>query len=170
MKKKALFLLVPLMSVTLSGCAEGIKYQEHLDDYVRAMKYHENFNILQLTDIHWNANTSTLSSKQYLSKTLAEADADTVVSLAADHAGKEDDSTREYKMMDGLIVFLQRENALQGWTAEYQKINKEGAKRKKGKAIDITIVYGPKRVDPVNKRENYRNNPLGEENQKIEDE
>ena len=75
MKKKALFLLVPLMSVTLSGCAEGIKYQEHLDDYVRAMKYHENFNILQLTDIHWNANTSTLSSKQYLSKTLAEADA-----------------------------------------------------------------------------------------------
>ena len=75
MKKKALFLLVPLMSVTLSGCAEGIKYQEHLDDYVRAMKYHENFNILQLTDIHWNANTSTLSSKQYLSKTIAEADA-----------------------------------------------------------------------------------------------
>ena len=87
-----------------------------------------------------------------------------------DHAGKEDDSTREYKMMDGLIVFLQRENALQGWTAEYQKINKEGDKGEESQRVDITIEYRPKWIESVNKRENYRNNPLGEENQKIEDE
>ena len=39
------------------------------------MDYHQGFNILQLTDIHWNINSSTYESKNYLSKVLAEADA-----------------------------------------------------------------------------------------------
>ena len=50
-------------------------WKEHLPDYVFKMNYHQNFNILQLTDIHWNVNSSTTSSKQYLDKVLKEADA-----------------------------------------------------------------------------------------------
>ncbi|MCR5349231.1 MAG: metallophosphoesterase [Bacilli bacterium] len=73
MNKKLLLVLLPLASIALTGCGEK-KYAEHLEDYVRTMTYHDKFNILQLTDIHWNNNTSTMASKRYLEKTLAEAD------------------------------------------------------------------------------------------------
>ena len=75
MNKKTIFLSFPLIALSLTSCGEQIKWNEHLEDYVFAMQYHSDFNILQLTDIHWNVNSSTASSKQYLEKVIAEADA-----------------------------------------------------------------------------------------------
>ena len=74
MKSKSILILLPVLSVALTSCGQVRKYEEHLDDYVYAMKFHDDFNILQVTDIHWNYNSSTASSKQYLEKTLKEAD------------------------------------------------------------------------------------------------
>ncbi len=73
MKGKALCVLLPVIAVSLTSCGTVKKYAEHLDDYVATMDYHAGFNILQLTDIHWNANTSTQESRAYLDKVLAEA-------------------------------------------------------------------------------------------------
>ena len=74
MKSKSILILLPVLSVALTSCGQVRKYEEHLDDYIYAMKFHDDFNILQVTDIHWNYNSSTASSKQYLEKTLKEAD------------------------------------------------------------------------------------------------
>ncbi|MBO4540590.1 MAG: metallophosphoesterase [Bacilli bacterium] len=49
-------------------------YEEHLSDYVFAMGYHKDFNVLQLTDIHWNMTSSTYESKDYLEKLLNEVE------------------------------------------------------------------------------------------------
>jgi hypothetical protein len=61
------------MILSLAGCAAPTRSSEHLEDYVFTVQYHDNFNILQLTDIHWNANTSTMASMNYLDKLLKEA-------------------------------------------------------------------------------------------------
>ena len=74
MKSKSILILLPVLSVALTSCGQVRKYEEHLDDYIYAMKFHDDFNILQVTDIHWNYNSSTASSKQYLEKTLKETD------------------------------------------------------------------------------------------------
>ena len=74
MKKKVLCILLALgMLFTTAGCGETIDSSAHLKDYVFNMAYHDAFNILQLTDIHWNVNTSAKSSMTYLDKVLAEA-------------------------------------------------------------------------------------------------
>ena len=74
MKKNAkVFPLLLLTPFVLTSCGQVKKYAEHLDDYVFTMKYHKNFNILQLTDIHWNINSSTYESEKYMDKVLAEA-------------------------------------------------------------------------------------------------
>ena len=75
MKKRTLFVVPLLMSFTLTACGGVNDYKEHLDNYVYTMKFHEDFNVLQLTDIHWNYNTSTCASKVYLTKLLKEVDA-----------------------------------------------------------------------------------------------
>lgn len=62
------------MPLVLTSCGQVKAWKENLKDYVFTMKYHQNFNILQLTDIHWNINTSTYESKNYLDKVLKEAD------------------------------------------------------------------------------------------------
>ena len=76
MKAKTMFILLSALSITLTSCNKGISYkdEDHLDDYVHTLKYHTDFNILQLTDIHWNINTPTNASKKYLEKVLKEAD------------------------------------------------------------------------------------------------
>lgn len=74
MKKKIVLFMLPILSVALSSCGTVRKYHEHLDDYVATMKYHKDFNVLQLTDIHWDNNSSTSASKRYMSKLLAEVD------------------------------------------------------------------------------------------------
>ncbi len=74
MKKKMLCIfLALLMLFSATGCQKTITSSEHLEDYVFDMAYHDQFNILQLTDIHWNANTSAKSSMAYLDKVLKEA-------------------------------------------------------------------------------------------------
>ena len=74
MKKKVFsILLVLILLFSFAGCGQQVKSSEHLEDYVFTMSYHDNFNILQLTDIHWNANTSTKSSMAYLDKVIKEA-------------------------------------------------------------------------------------------------
>lgn len=74
MNKNAKFVLLSVASVALAACQQTKDYKEHLEDYVVTMPYKANFNILQLTDIHWNANSSTMASKRYLEKTIAEVD------------------------------------------------------------------------------------------------
>lgn len=72
MNKKALIALMSVLSVSLSACGAASNWKDHLDDYVFEMNFHENFNVLQLTDIHWNYNSSTSASKTYLEKLLAQ--------------------------------------------------------------------------------------------------
>lgn len=75
MKQKKLFVTLPVMAMALTSCGgQVIDYNTHLTDYIFEMQYHDNFNILQLTDLHWNVNSSTTSSKQYLDKLIKEVD------------------------------------------------------------------------------------------------
>jgi len=74
MNKKMGILSLLIAPLVLTSCGQVKKYADNLKDYVFTMKYHQNFNILQLTDIHWNANTSTYESKNYLDKVIKEAD------------------------------------------------------------------------------------------------
>ena len=65
---KKILTIIPTVAliVGLSSCGKPIDYKENLDYYIYSMKFHEDFNILQLADIHWNYNTSTSESKDYL--------------------------------------------------------------------------------------------------------
>lgn len=75
MKKNILCIfLSAVMLLSLAGCAKTQNSSEHLQDYVFTLQYHDNFNILQLTDIHWNVNTSAKSSMTYMDKLLKEVD------------------------------------------------------------------------------------------------
>ncbi|MBE6135985.1 MAG: hypothetical protein E7181_01800 [Erysipelotrichaceae bacterium] len=75
MKANKLFILLPVLSLLLTGCSGAtFDYKDHLKDYVFQMDYHQNFNILQLTDIHWSMNSSTHESKIYMDKVLKETD------------------------------------------------------------------------------------------------
>ncbi len=73
MKRKTTFTLLFLLPLSLASCGQTKAYADHLEDYVFAMAYHDDFNILQLTDIHWNSNTSTSASRGYLDKVIEEA-------------------------------------------------------------------------------------------------
>lgn len=68
MKKKIIFALLPVAAMSLTSCGAVLDYKANLDKYVFEMAYHEDFNILQMTDIHWNYNSSTMRNKQYLDK------------------------------------------------------------------------------------------------------
>ena len=75
MKKR--ILILPIISIfLLNGCGSSINYKDHLNDYVKEMEYHDGFNILQLTDIHWNSATQigdeTYGSKCYITKLINE--------------------------------------------------------------------------------------------------
>ena len=73
MKKNLLCIfLAAMMLFSLASCTKTQISSEHLQDYVFTLQYHDNFNILQLTDIHWNVNTSAKSSMTYLDKLLKE--------------------------------------------------------------------------------------------------
>ena len=73
MKNKLMFPLISVAVLSLTSCGNVAAYASHLEDYVFTMDYHDSFNILQLTDIHWDYSTSTLASKTFLDKTLEEA-------------------------------------------------------------------------------------------------
>ena len=75
MNKKLILLISSVATLSLTACSGTIDYKDHLEDYVHVMKHHDDFNVLQLTDIHWNYNSSTSASKVYLEKLLKQADA-----------------------------------------------------------------------------------------------
>ncbi|MBP1591605.1 MAG: metallophosphoesterase [Oscillospiraceae bacterium] len=84
MKKKLISLLACALALfRLTGCAKVQNYSEHLEDYIFTIKYHDDFNILQLTDIHWSVNTSAVSSMNYLDKLLKEVNDHIVASQGA---------------------------------------------------------------------------------------
>ena len=74
MKKSLLcIVLAAVMLMTFVGCSgEKISSSQHLEDYVFTVRYHDDFNVLQLTDIHWNVNTSSKASMTYLDKLFKE--------------------------------------------------------------------------------------------------
>ena len=76
MNKRISFIVSVVMAAVIilsaAGCAVPERSAEHLEDYVFTVRYHDNFNSLQLTDIHWNVNTSTKASMSYLDKLLKE--------------------------------------------------------------------------------------------------
>ena len=74
MKKSALIAMASVLSFSLSACGGVKDWENHLNDYVYTMNFHNNFNVLQLTDIHWSNNSSTTDSKQYLEKLFNEVD------------------------------------------------------------------------------------------------
>ena len=74
MKLKLTFPLLSVAVLSLTSCSGVKDYSTHLEDYAFTMKYHDNFNILQLTDIHWNYNTSSLANKRYLDKVLEQTE------------------------------------------------------------------------------------------------
>lgn len=84
MAKKIFFMVPLIISASLTSCGTVADYKEHLDDYVFAMKYHDDYNVLQLTDIHWNYNSSATASKSYLSKLLKQVDQHLKNSLGMD--------------------------------------------------------------------------------------
>ncbi len=86
MKKLICTVLILIMAFSLAACSEAQPYSEHLDDYVFTLQYQDNFNILQLTDIHWSVNTSTRSSMSYMDKLLKEVN-DHIVKTQGASAG-----------------------------------------------------------------------------------
>lgn len=74
MKKSALIAMASVLSFSLSACGGVKEWKNNLNDYVYTMNFHENFNVLQLTDIHWSNNSSTTDSKQYLEKLFNEVE------------------------------------------------------------------------------------------------
>ena len=73
MQNKTRLVLLSVAVLSLVSCGQSKTYADHLEDYVHTMRYHDDFNILQLTDIHWNYNTSNAASKVYLEKVIQEA-------------------------------------------------------------------------------------------------
>ena len=73
MQSKSKIVLLSASVLCLAACGQVKGYADNLGAYVHTMQYHDNFNILQLTDIHWNYNTSTMSSRRYLDKVIQEA-------------------------------------------------------------------------------------------------
>ena len=85
MKKKLLcILLAALTAFSLAACAGTLRSSEHPEDYVFTLPYRDGFNILQLTDLHWNVNSSAAASKTYLDKLLEEANAHIAATQGAD--------------------------------------------------------------------------------------
>ena len=77
MKKKLLLLfLVSTFTFCLSSCGEIVSYKDHLDDYVLELDYHDGFNILQLTDLHWSALTDHERNINYLNALIEQVKKD----------------------------------------------------------------------------------------------
>lgn len=74
-KVLAFLLILPILAITLCGCQEPLHYADIPDSYIKTMDYHDDFVILQLTDIHWNNATTigndTVGAKAYLKQVVA---------------------------------------------------------------------------------------------------
>lgn len=72
-----LIVLVVAFSLFKEEKTFDYKEEDNYKEYVTTLKYHQNFNILQLTDIHWNTSTlvgdNATGSEGYLTKVINEA-------------------------------------------------------------------------------------------------
>ena len=71
-KKLILIILTVVLLIAFAGFSEAGSAAETPGDCVLTAQYHDNFNILQLTDIHWNISSPESSSMQYLDKLFKE--------------------------------------------------------------------------------------------------
>lgn len=83
--KKVGFILLLIAALALVGCSNPELRRADASEYTKTMDYHDDFTILQLTDIHWNGATQigdeAYGSEEYILKVIDEAKA---------HAGKID--------------------------------------------------------------------------------
>lgn len=73
-KVLALLLILPVLSVMLCACQGQKHYADVPESYIKTLDYHDDFVILQLTDIHWNNATTigndTVGAKAYLKQVI----------------------------------------------------------------------------------------------------
>lgn len=56
-KTISVLLIFFLISVIFCGCGETFHYADIPEQYIKTLDYHDDFVIVQLTDIHWNSST-----------------------------------------------------------------------------------------------------------------
>ena len=76
MKKKKIIPLL-LIGLTCASCSQNKTYE--LKDYRTVMQFHDNFKVMQLTDIHLGVQSDVARSLNFLSKLIDEADPDLIV-------------------------------------------------------------------------------------------
>ena len=76
MRKKT---LLPLMLIGLycASCGKGVIY--NLEDYRTTMKFHDNFKVMQLTDLHLGIQGNLQRDLDFVSKSIDAADPDLIV-------------------------------------------------------------------------------------------
>jgi len=63
-----------MLTLSLAGCGKAVDYSENIENYLQTLDYHDDFTILQLTDIHWSNGTNPSALKGYLEKVIFEAE------------------------------------------------------------------------------------------------
>ncbi|MFA6624694.1 MAG: metallophosphoesterase [Bacilli bacterium] len=79
MKLSKKILLVPLLlSTTLTSCS-GANKAYAVADYRKTLVYHDNFKIVQLTDLHYGVSTDFDEANAYVTKEIKESSPDLIV-------------------------------------------------------------------------------------------
>ena len=76
MKTKKLIALI-LLSLTCASCSQSQEYE--VNDYRTTMTFHEDFKIMQLTDLHLGIEVDLARNLNFVSKLIDEADPDLIV-------------------------------------------------------------------------------------------
>jgi len=72
-KEKKQLISLLLLSVFLSGCTNKAPAMAEPTDYLSSLAFHEDFKVLQFTDLHWNIETNVEKEKAYLNKVVETA-------------------------------------------------------------------------------------------------
>ncbi len=76
--KQKILTVFSLLALTLASCSTSSKTYQ-VSDYRKTLTYHENFKILQLTDMHYSISTVISDTNAYVEKEIKEADPDLIV-------------------------------------------------------------------------------------------
>ena len=76
MKIKTIFIFL-LMVVLCSSCVKTKKY--NIDDYRTTMKFHDDFRVMQLTDLHLGIESDLAKQLKFICESIEEADPDLIV-------------------------------------------------------------------------------------------
>jgi len=63
-KEKKQLISLLLLSVFLSGCTNKAPAMAEPTDYLSSLAFHEDFKVLQFTDLHWNIETNVEKSRK----------------------------------------------------------------------------------------------------------